>query len=605
MPSPVGHLGARKVCQSQREAIHEGSAQSGQGRQSVNHPSLDVEYADYGKGSPQTFFLAQAGLGTVQGPGYVLQKGEVGIDLDKCRNPETGEITPWAADIVDRLNSYTEVSPSGTGLRILCKGELPPGARRKGLVEMYDHSSPRYLTITGHRLSGTKLENRQAEIEKVHTKHLGKEPERKTPSAAVAADGVDDLELTDLLEVASHARNGQKFMKLWHGDWQGDYPSQSEADLALSSLLAFYCGPQSDLIDRSFRESGLYREKWERPDYRNGIIEKAIDRDEFYDWGHVDLEAVEQIVKPAAVPTVDSNAQLYQASQAKSQGKKLRKIYTIDELAALPPPQWHIKGIFPRSSMVILWGQAGAGKSFLALDWGLCTATGKDWLGRPVHKGAVVYIAAEGVSGISKRCLRWCEHHHVSAPPTFGILPEAFALIQADELRALADSINEQMTELPALIVIDTLNRNIGGSESSEDDMGAFIRAAEFLQRAFHSTILIIHHTGWNLERERGHSSLRGAADTMVSVKKLGERLTDGMEISCVKQKDSDEFEKMAVACTQVGQGDGASIVLTEEIDVGLMTTAKLQQEEDKTAVPSTEAPAGRSAYRHARAGHP
>ena len=548
-------------------------------------------------------YSAQAGRGEVQGAGYVLQHGEVGIDLDKCRDPDTGTIAEWATAIIERINSYTEVSPSGTGIRIICKGELPAGARRKGPVEMYDESSPRYLTITGHHIEGTaeNVENRQAEIESVHADHLGREVGKAhSPAAAgeCARDYVDDLEVADVLEVASRASNGGKFTKLWRGDWQNDYPSQSEADLALSSLLAFYCGPQPDLIDAFFRQSGLMRDKWERGDYRERIIDKAIDKGEFYDWGRVDDGDLESIVKAVAgepaEPTEpgepkdkakdqpkDDNARLYEQSEAKSKEKRRRRIYTIDELAAMPPPQWHIKGIFPRKSIVILWGAPGTGKSFLALDWGLCTATGKTWMGRAVHQGPVVYIAAEGVSGISKRCLRWCEHHQVTPPTTFGIIPEAFALIQQEELKALAECIKEQMSEAPALIVIDTLNRNIGGSESSEDDMGAFIRSAELLQRAFDATILIIHHTGWNIERERGHSSLRGAADTMVSVAKMGERVTDGIEIACVKQKDGDEFDKMAVACIQVGNGDTASVVLTEEMDLGAINTERMQREED------------------------
>ncbi len=536
-------------------------------------------------------YSAQAGRGEVQGAGYVLQLGEVGIDLDECRDPNTGEIAPWAADIISQINSYTEISPSGTGIRIICKGELPPGGRRKGSVEMYDYTSPRYLTITGHHVDGTPrdVENREAEIVALHAQYLGKEPEKAT-SAAPTADVADDLDLTDVLEVAFRARNGDKFRKLWHGEWEGDYPSHSEADLALSSLLAFYCGPQPELIDAIFRKSGLMRDKWERLDYREGVLEKATAKEECYDWGRVDDSTVESIVSPATCTSSeerpgnpgDDNAALYQQSEAKKREKRQRRIYTIDELAAMPPPQWHIKGIFPQSSIVILWGQAGAGKSFLALDWGLCTAVGKQWLGRAVQQGPVVYIAAEGVSGISKRCLRWCEYHDVVPPQDFGIIPEAFALIQNDELKALAETIDKQMSAPPAMIVIDTLNRNLGGSESSEDDMGAFIRGAGLLQRAFGSTILVIHHTGWNLERERGHSSLRGAADTMVSVKKMGERLTDGIEIACVKQKDSDEFSKFGVHCVEVGVGDTSSIVLAEELDLASVTATERQEKTDR-----------------------
>ena len=86
------------------------------------------------------------------GVGFVLTKdiGIVGVDLDHCRDLENGTIEPWAQAIVDRLSSYTEVTPSRTGLRIFVHGQLPPRGRKKGNVEMYD--SGRFLTVTGWML---------------------------------------------------------------------------------------------------------------------------------------------------------------------------------------------------------------------------------------------------------------------------------------------------------------------------------------------------------------------------------------------------------------------------------------------------------------------
>jgi putative DNA primase/helicase len=90
----------------------------------------------------------------LDGIGYVLtaEDGLVGIDLDHCRDRETGTVESWALDIVQRIDSYTEVSPSGAGLRIFTRGVLPAGRRRKDRVEMYDRG--RYLTLTGHRIAG-------------------------------------------------------------------------------------------------------------------------------------------------------------------------------------------------------------------------------------------------------------------------------------------------------------------------------------------------------------------------------------------------------------------------------------------------------------------
>ena len=86
------------------------------------------------------------------GIGFVFTKDDpfCGVDLDKCRNPKTGAIDLWAQEIIHTLNSYTEISPSGTGVHIIVQGELPPGPNRKGQIEMYDQG--RYFCMTGHLL---------------------------------------------------------------------------------------------------------------------------------------------------------------------------------------------------------------------------------------------------------------------------------------------------------------------------------------------------------------------------------------------------------------------------------------------------------------------
>ena len=87
-----------------------------------------------------------------------------GVDLDKCLDPQTGEIEDWAQQIIEELNSYTEISPSGRGVHILVRGELPAGRNRKGRFEAYDRG--RYFTVTGKHLSGSpqSIESRQEEL---------------------------------------------------------------------------------------------------------------------------------------------------------------------------------------------------------------------------------------------------------------------------------------------------------------------------------------------------------------------------------------------------------------------------------------------------------
>jgi putative DNA primase/helicase len=228
-----------------------------------------------------TFDKACALLDRFDGIGLELTPNDpyTGVDLDDCRDPETGNIQPWAQDIIDRLQSYTEVSPSGEGIRIWIRGKLPTsGRRRTGDIEMYD--DVRYLTITGARLNDLPAEimDRQEEIDVLHAEIFKAEIKDQGPEAGVVVDVVDHTKgWTDdeLLERALAANNGEKFATVWGGDISAYGDDDSSADQALCNLLAFWTR-DPERIDRLFRRSKLYREKWERKDYRDRTITNAL-----------------------------------------------------------------------------------------------------------------------------------------------------------------------------------------------------------------------------------------------------------------------------------------------------------------------------------------
>jgi hypothetical protein len=209
-----------------------------------------------------------------------------GIDLDGCVDPETGEITKLARQIIDRMDSYSEISPSGTGVKIFIRG-LVPGPRRKNPqknMEVYDRK--RFFTVTGHHLAWTPktIEDRQEELEALYAWLFPKEEKNTTQSSDGAVTN-HDLSDEDILSKAFRAANGDKFLKLWNGD-ASDYQSHSEADLALCAMLAFWTGPDPERIERMFSESRLSeRSKWrERSSYRRDTVAKALDgMTEFYD----------------------------------------------------------------------------------------------------------------------------------------------------------------------------------------------------------------------------------------------------------------------------------------------------------------------------------
>jgi len=215
----------------------------------------------------------------------------IGIDLDGCRDPVSGTIAPWAWEIINKLNTYAEVSVSGTGVHLLAKGELPPGGRKKGGIEIYKLG--RYFTTTGHRVPGTPLElhERQDEVEALHTEVFGPQEHLNANGNGRASNGYvpPSLSDTELLAKAFAARNGQSVSRLYLGDISS-YPSASEADLALVSHLAFYAGPDPARIDRLFRGSALFRpQKWDEKHYGNGatygqhtILAALAGRKDFY-----------------------------------------------------------------------------------------------------------------------------------------------------------------------------------------------------------------------------------------------------------------------------------------------------------------------------------
>jgi hypothetical protein len=216
--------------------------------------------------------------GGFDGVGYVLTSEDAltGLDLDHCRDPETGRIEAHAQHTVDRLGSYTEITPSRAGLRVWVRGRLAGKGRRTGEIEIY--SDRRFLTVSGWHLEGTPtiIEDRQTELDALVSEVFG---DVASPEALAAPLGWETTDITVEDEQAIHERclRDEDFSILWNGDTSAYAGDDSRADLALSNMLREVLGPDPAKIDAAFRKSGLYREKWERPDYRQRTIRKALE----------------------------------------------------------------------------------------------------------------------------------------------------------------------------------------------------------------------------------------------------------------------------------------------------------------------------------------
>jgi hypothetical protein len=301
-----------------------------------------------------------------------------GVDLDGCLDPETGVIESWAQEIIEELDSYTEISPSGTGVHILVRAQLPEGRNRKGQFEAYDRG--RYFTVTGRHLEGTprSIEGRQEQLERV-VRRVFEEPEstnghgHKVPNPGVVSEFSDK----EVIEKASAADNGEKFRRLWGGDTSG-YTSSSEADAALCALLAFWAGPDPERIDVLFRQSGLCREKWiKREDYRRKTIEHALKgKTEFYQ-------------TPMIVRLADGSERRVKEPQPQEIGLLLSSVES-EEVEWLWPYRLAL------GKLALVDGDPGLGKSAVTLDLTARVSVGKDFPdGAESEPGGVVLLSAE------------------------------------------------------------------------------------------------------------------------------------------------------------------------------------------------------------------
>ena len=221
-------------------------------------------------------------VGPIAGVGFVLTASDpfVGIDIDNCVSSDGG-ITAFAQEIIDKMDSYTEISPSGTGIRIFVKGSSPVDGYKKAELGLEVYQSKRYLTVTGNALCNRPIRETQQELDWLHTTYGPKRG--KEHSAELSSENIVTLDDSSLIERILSSKSRGKFQQLYEkGDLTQNNDDHSSADLALCSMLAFWTGKNAEQIDRIFRTSALMREKWDvihvrGETYGNATIEKAIE----------------------------------------------------------------------------------------------------------------------------------------------------------------------------------------------------------------------------------------------------------------------------------------------------------------------------------------
>lgn len=219
--------------------------------------------------------LAKCEYYNCMGLGFMLGNGYFGVDIDHQLDNED-----LINEFVETLKSYTEISQSGEGIHIICKGALPIGNRRKGNIEMYD--SARFFAMTGNVIYDIDtIEDRTEEVKPLYNKYLA-DKEQYVYQKDIRNLTYSILTDEEVITKAQESNNGNLFSILYYGQWEGVYDSQSQADLSFCSLLAFWCSKNEEQMDRIFRTSKLYRPKWDEKrgltTYGQMTLEKAISK---------------------------------------------------------------------------------------------------------------------------------------------------------------------------------------------------------------------------------------------------------------------------------------------------------------------------------------
>jgi hypothetical protein len=449
------------------------------------------------------------------GVGYVMTRphGIVGVDLDDCVHD--GVVADWAREVVEALASYTEVSPSGKGLRIFARGEVCDWTNHTVGVEVYGGAEPRFLTITGQHLPGTptRLQEAPAAALDALRAQYGRDAERTDTPAVEMPELLDDLLTPDLanLDIPYTARDF-----LTEGTARGDRSRELQA----AAVALFQCGLAADEVLTLLASSPHAMEV--ALDHRRQDPDRAL----LYLWRQcTDAKPKGEHRKVATADDFEdvSEAAAGGATVAGALKKTRRfQVLTVPELLQRPRAEWLIRGVLPRAGLAMVFGDSGSGKSFFVLDLAAAIARGLDWRGHKVlHPEPVVYVCAEGEADFRDRVQAYCTYNDLQDFPV-GVVPDAPNLLIKDDVRDLVGAV--KAFGPTSMIVVDTLAQTVpGANENSGEDMGRALAHCKALNRATGALVLLVHHSGKDgAKGARGWSGLRAAVDAELEVARFG-----------------------------------------------------------------------------------
>lgn len=468
------------------------------------------------------------------------------LDLDACRCKDTGTIEPWAKELIDHCKrSYTEVTPSGQGLRIWVKVKhypemrktdftprlltRAPGTTKQVECQVFGGKSPGFVTVTGSRLPNVHQD--VLEIEnldwwgKVFTLGATDGPIKNGTHELPKGIG----EPPALAVVRDTVRSTERGRLLMDRAWQGkpgyeNWKSNSEAFAALENEVVRAAHWHGDLALRfllqecpRWSDPGV-RECYSREDWVKGdLLRVAPSRPPFEALEVLDeAEGVEGVegVRPAKV--VNTEGLLVPAGEFGKQAAQ---------------QMFLVKGLIARTGVTQFFGDPASGKTPFVMSLALAVASGQGtWFGhRVLRKGLVIYMVGEDRAGVGHRLLAECKVRGLD-PDELGktllFTSRPGQLMSAEDTQRWVEAIRKAQEVAGgmevALVVIDTQAQNFGpGDENAFKDMNQFLHNLEAMSNMLDCSLTMVHHTGhMNKDRGRGHSAMEGFVSSRFEVVK-------------------------------------------------------------------------------------
>jgi len=522
-----------------------------------------------------------AGLGLVM----TDIQGVVGIDLDNCR--VDGHIAPWAREIVDTMASYTEISPSGNGLRILAHGDFSTDWNNHDVgIEVYSGHTPRFLTITGHTKLAKPMARATPEaLQALFTTH------RKS---GVPTANVIPLEMPELYnemalpDVAGLELSAPVMEFLLHGP----QAAEDRSGILHAAGVQLYGAGYSDAMVLSILAANDHA-----MDVAMAHRKQDPDRALAYLW----VEHCQK-AKPKAktkedllsgFDDVSADPEVLAADaefkEATTQREDRFRLKDTTEFVVRQKASWIVKGLVPNATLGVIYGASGSGKSFFVLDLIAAVSRGIPWRGKKVKQARACWLAAEGQEDMRKRVQAYCIHasidpkdlpmEFIDETPNFLESPDVKAVIKQMRAKGKFD-----------IIIIDTLAQVMaGGNENSGEDMGKVLAYCRELSRLTGAMVILIHHSGKDESRgARGWSGLRAAADFEFEII----RADEDRVASVTKMKggaDGDEYgfrlESIVVGKDDDGDDETTCVVIATDSTRATVAVVKGPKGDNKKLV--------------------